>query len=188
MATRPQAVVIGASAGAVEALSAILPRLPASFPIPVIAVVHVPSDRRSAMAELFAAKCQLSVQEASDKQQIQGGVVWFAPANYHLLIEADCHFSLSVDEPVMFSRPSIDVTFESAADTYGAGLVGIILTGANSDGAGGLQAVIKSGGVGVVQQPEGAGAPAMPTAAIRLSPAAQVMSLDEIAVYLEGIT
>lgn len=188
MVVKPEAVVIGASAGAVETLSAILPGLPTGFSMPVVVVVHLPSDRRSAMAELFAAKCRLPVEEANDKQPIIGGTIYFAPPDYHLLIEPNRHFSLSVDEPVMFSRPSIDVLFESAADAYGPQGVGIILTGANSDGAKGLKAIVDAGGTGIVQDPLNAQASAMPESALRMSPSARNMSLDGIAAYLEGIT
>ena len=139
------------------------------------------------MAELFQAKCRILVREANDKQAIMGGVVYFAPPDYHLLVESDRHFSLSVDEPVMYSRPSIDVLFESAADAYGAGLIGVILTGANSDGAIGLSSIMQAGGVGIVQDPNQAQASAMPEAAMRLSPSAKTMSLIEITQYLEGI-
>ena len=111
------AVVIGASAGAVEALSVILPALPAGYPVPVAVVVHLPPDRPSIMAELFAARCRVAVREAEDKEPLVPGTVYFAPPDYHLLVEAAGHLSLSSEEPVRFSRPSIDVLFESAAST-----------------------------------------------------------------------
>jgi two-component system chemotaxis response regulator CheB len=114
-----EAVVIGASAGALEALSVILPALPAGYGLPVFVVVHLPPDTRSILADLFQAKCHIPVREAEDKEPIRGGTIYFAPPNYHLLIEADRNVSLSSDEPVLFSRPSIDVLFESAADAYG---------------------------------------------------------------------
>ena len=139
MGAAVEAIVIGASAGALEALSAILPALPEGFRLPVIVVVHVPPDKRSVLAELFQAKCRVSVREAEDKEPIVGGTVYFAPPDYHLLVEADEHLSLSSDEPVLFSRPSIDVLFESAADAYGPALIAIILTGANQDGAEGMR-------------------------------------------------
>jgi two-component system chemotaxis response regulator CheB len=187
MAFRPGAVVIGASAGALEALSVILPGLPDGFCLPIFVVVHVPSDRRSVMADLFRAKCRLPVREAEDKEPISGGTIYFAPPDYHLLVEADRTLSLSRDEPVLFSRPSIDVLFESAADVYGASLIAVVLTGANDDGAGGLRAVVDAGGTGLVQTPLGAFASRMPEAAIQTCPSAQVMSLQAIAQYLEGV-
>jgi two-component system, chemotaxis family, protein-glutamate methylesterase/glutaminase len=180
-----EAVVIGASAGALEALSIILPVLPAGFRLPLLVVVHVPPDKRSVLAELFQAKCRIPVREAEDKEPISGGTVYFAPPDYHLLVEVDRSLSLSSDEPVLFSRPSIDVLFESAADAYGSALIAIILTGANQDGAKGMHAVVEAGGVALVQSPDGAFASAMPAAAIATCPCARVMSLDAIAAYLQ---
>ena len=136
--TPPEAIVIGASAGALEALSVILPALPATFDLPIFVVVHVPPDKKSILAELFDAKCKVKVREAEDKEPIAGGTVYFATADYHLLVEADKTLSLSNDEPVLYSRPSIDVLFESAADAYGPGLIALMLTGANQDGAQGF--------------------------------------------------
>lgn len=184
---RSQAVVVGASAGAVEALSVILPALPEDFPLPIFVVVHIPPDRRSIIADLFRAKCKLAVQEVEDKDPALPGTIYFAPPDYHLLVEAGGTLSLSSDEPVLFSRPSIDVLFESAADAYGPALIAIILTGANSDGANGLAAVIKAGGTAIVQDPAAALASAMPEAAIRMCPGAHVMSLDAIAEYLKEV-
>jgi two-component system chemotaxis response regulator CheB len=107
IASQAEAVVIGASAGALDALSVILPALPAGFRLPVIVVVHIPSDKRSALAKLFEAKCRIPVQEAEDKEPINGGTIYFAPPDYHLLVETDKRLSLSNDEPILFSRPSI---------------------------------------------------------------------------------
>jgi two-component system, chemotaxis family, protein-glutamate methylesterase/glutaminase len=186
-ASLAEAIVIGASAGALEALSVILPALPTDFGLPLIVVVHVPPDKRSMLAELFRAKCRIPVREAEDKEPISGGTVYFAPPDYHLLIEAEKSLSLSSDEPVLFSRPSIDVLFESAADAYGSALIAIILTGANQDGAKGMKAVVEAAGVALVQDPDGAFASAMPEAAIEMCPGARVMSLDAIAAYLQEI-
>jgi two-component system, chemotaxis family, protein-glutamate methylesterase/glutaminase len=185
--SQAEAVVIGASAGALEALSVILPALPAGFGLPLIVVVHVPPDKRSMLAELFQAKCRIPVREAEDKEPISRGNVYFAPPDYHLLIEAEKSLSLSSDEPVLFSRPSIDVLFESAADAYGSALIAIILTGANQDGAKGMKAVAETGGVALVQNPDGAFASAMPEAAIEMCPSARVMSLDAITAYLQEV-
>lgn len=182
-----QAVVIGTSAGAVQALSAILPPLPADYPLPVMIVVHVPPDRRNALTELFQARCAMAVREAEDKEPILPGVVYFAPPDYHLLVESPEFLSLSTDEPVLHSRPSIDVLFESAADAFGEALVGVILTGANQDGAEGLRAVGEAGGVAVVENPAGAAASAMPEAALTAWPEARVMTLEEIGAYLRSL-
>jgi two-component system, chemotaxis family, protein-glutamate methylesterase/glutaminase len=185
-ARQAEAIVIGASAGALEALSAILPELPSGFNLPVIVVVHVPPDRRSVLAELFQAKCKIPVREAEDKEPISAGTVYFAPPDYHLLTERGKSLALSSDEPVLFSRPSIDVLFESAADSYGANLIGVILTGANQDGARGLQAITDAGGIALVQRPDGAFASAMPEAAITFCPNALVLPLEAIATYLRN--
>jgi two-component system, chemotaxis family, protein-glutamate methylesterase/glutaminase len=184
----PEAVVIGASAGALESLSIILPALPAQSTLPFMIVVHLPPDRRSVIADIFRAKCSVPVQEAEDKEPITDGTIYFAPSNYHLLIEADRTLSLSNDEPVLYSRPSIDVLFESAADAYGSALVAIVLSGSNHDGAAGLKAVVAAGGLGIVQRPDAAFASAMPEAAKAMSPSAQVLSLDEIAAYLKKVS
>jgi two-component system chemotaxis response regulator CheB len=185
--TVAEAVVIGASAGALEALSAILPLLPADYRLPVLVVVHVPPDKKSILAELFQAKCQVRVREAEDKEPICPGTVYFAPPDYHLLVETDKSLSLSTDEPVLYSRPSLDVLFESAADAYGASLIAIVLTGANEDGAQGLKAVGDAGGRTIVQRPQAAYASAMPEAAIERCPDAAVLSLEEIASFLQTI-
>ena len=183
-AARPRAVVIGASAGAIQALSLILPALPADFPLPVLIVVHVPADRDNILAPLFAPRCQMAVREAEDKEPALPGTIYFAPPDYHLLIEADGSLSLSTDEPVLYSRPSIDVLFESAADALGGALVGLILTGASADGAQGLQAVCAAGGIALIEEPETAYADTMPLAAIAACPAARVLTLEAIADYL----
>lgn len=183
-AARIEAVVIGASAGAVEALSAILPRLPVDYPLAVIVVVHVPSDRRNVLAALFRSKCRIDVCEAEDKEPVAAGKVYFAPPDYHLLVEGDRSLSLSADDPVLYSRPSIDVLFESAADAYGPALAGVVLTGANQDGARGLAAVAEAGGIAMVEDPTTATASTMPAAALHECPAARPLSLDAIASCL----
>lgn len=182
-----RAIVIGASAGALEALTAILPLLPPDFAIPVFIVVHIPPDRQSVLAELFAAKCQIPVREAEDKEPIRPGTIYFAPPDYHLLVERDRSLALSSDEAVMFSRPSIDVLFETAADAYGAGLIAVVLTGANGDGSSGSRAVEDAGGGVLVQEPDHAFASQMPQAAIDVCASARVMSLGQIARYLADL-
>jgi two-component system chemotaxis response regulator CheB len=177
------AVVIGASAGAIQALSRLLPALPATFAVPILIVVHVPADR-SELVPLFQAKCRIAIKEAEDKEPIEPGRVYFAPPAYHLLVETDRCISLSVDEPVLYSRPSIDILFETAADAYRDALTGIILTGANEDGAHGLAAVIRAGGNAIVQDPFDAFSSTMPTAALARSTCARVLSLDAIASHL----
>ncbi|HUD28651.1 MAG TPA: chemotaxis protein CheB [Novosphingobium sp.] len=175
-----RAVAIGASAGAIQALLRILPALPEGFALPVLVVVHLPPGRRSELTTLFGAKCRVPVREAEDKDPVEPGTVTFAPPDYHMLVEVGGTLSLSRDEPVLFSRPSIDVLFESAADAYGAGLVGVVLTGANEDGAQGLRAVAQAGGVTIVQDPATAYARAMPQAALAACRRARVLPLDGI--------
>lgn len=187
MSARIRAVVVGASAGAVEALSAILPSLPAGYPLPVIVVVHLPPDKDSAMAKLLQMKCRVDVREVEDKEPLEAGTVYIAPPDYHVLVEHDERLSLSSEEPVFYSRPSIDVLFESAADVYGPGLLGIVLTGANSDGAQGLRAICAAGGTALVQHPEQAYATAMPQAALDACPEAKALSLPAIAAYLKEV-
>ena len=130
-------------------------------------------------------KCQMDVKEAEDKEPIMPGTIYFAPPDYHLLVEVDKRLSLSSEEPVLFSRPSIDVLFETAAEAYGPELIGIILTGANSDGATGLAAIYEAGGTTLVQNPELAYTAAMPASAIKACPEAQVMNLDEISKFIQ---
>ncbi len=185
--TKDRAIVMGASAGAVEALSVLLAALPADFSIPVMIVVHLPPDKKSMLASVLQAKTFLKVSETEDKSMPVSGHIYLAPPDYHLLVEKDFSLSLSSEEPVLYSRPSIDVLFETAADAYGAGLTGIILSGANSDGAAGLHAIAAAGGTALVQNPATAYATAMPNAAIAACPAAQVLSLDEISLYLRNM-
>jgi two-component system, chemotaxis family, protein-glutamate methylesterase/glutaminase len=181
---KAEAIVIGASAGAIEVLSQILPELPAAYPLPIFIVVHLPAESKSILAELFVPKCQIEVKEAEDKENIRPGVAYFAPPNYHLLVESDGVLSLSSDEPELFSRPAINVLFESAADVYGSGLVGIVLTGANNDGAQGLRAIGETGGVALVQDPGTAMTGFMPGAALEACPSARPMTVEEIVKFL----
>lgn len=183
----PEAIVIGASAGCMEALSLILPELPADFPIPVIIVVHLPPGKDSIIVGLLQTKCAIAVREAEDKEYLEPGTAYIAPPDYHMLIEDERSVALSTEEEVFFSRPSIDVTFESAAIVYGEGLVGIILTGANNDGAAGLAIIQKYGGICLIQDPKDAFSPMMPEYAMKSCPKADIMSLTEISAYLVGI-
>jgi len=181
------AIVIGTSAGGVEALSVLLPSLPVGLRAAVLVVLHLPRERPSLLVEIFTPKCRLPVREAEDKEPIEPGVVYFAPPDYHLLVDSGPRVALSADEPVNFSRPSIDVLFESAADIYGARLIGIILTGASHDGALGLEAVRCAGGVTIVQEPESAQAPTMAESALKRGPVDHVLSLEQIAGWLRAL-
>jgi two-component system chemotaxis response regulator CheB len=183
---RIDAVVIGASAGGVQALSVLLPALPSSLRAAVFIVVHLPRDKPSVLPEIFQAKCVLPVCEAEDKLPIVPGNVYLAPANYHMLVDQGPQVALSADDPVHHSRPSIDVLFESAADVYKDRLLGIILTGANQDGAIGLACVKDAGGMTIVQDPETAQAPLMVRSALALRPADFVLPLEKIAALLQA--
>jgi two-component system, chemotaxis family, protein-glutamate methylesterase/glutaminase len=181
------AVVIGASAGGIQALSILLPALAAALRPPVFVVLHLPRDKPSVLAEIFRRKCAVPVREAEDKEAVTPGTVYFAPSNYHMLLDHGPQLALSADEPVHHSRPSVDVLFESAADIYKERLLGIILTGANEDGATGLAAIHDAGGLTVVQQPETASSPYMALSALRLRPADWVLPLEEIAALLRTL-
>jgi two-component system, chemotaxis family, protein-glutamate methylesterase/glutaminase len=174
------AVAIGASAGGVDVLSVLLSSLPASCRASFIIVLHIPRERPSLLPDVFGARCALPVREAEDKEPVQPGTVYFAPPDYHLLLDRGPAFALSSDEPVHFSRPSIDVLFDSAADIYGERLLGLILTGANQDGAEGLAAIGRAGGRTVVQEPAGAAVPFLPEAALQAGPVDFVLSLAQL--------
>ncbi|WEF32271.1 chemotaxis protein CheB [Pseudoduganella chitinolytica] len=174
------AIVIGASAGGVNALLEILPGLPRDYPCPVVTVLHVMKGRQNQLAEVFQQRLAMRVLEAGDKDELRAGTLYFAPAGYHLSVEEGGVFSLSQEEPVHFARPAIDLTMQSAADVYGDRLVGILLTGANQDGAAGLAAIGVAGGLTVVQDPAEAQVAVMPNEAIRLRQPDLVLTLQEI--------
>ena len=181
------AVVIGTSAGGVDALTRILPSLPSTTPVPILIVVHIPRERPSLLTEIFRHKCTMRVEEAVDKADIKPGRIYFAPPDYHMLIDRGPQIALSVDDVIQFSRPSIDVLFESAADVYGKNLLGILLTGGNEDGASGLAYIATCGGTTILQDPAEAAASAMPEGALKLMTPTHVMMLDEIAALLMNI-
>ncbi|MFZ6871873.1 chemotaxis protein CheB [Undibacterium sp. Di27W] len=175
-----KAIVIGASAGGISALQEILVGLPADYGLPIIVLLHLPENRESKLVELFAHYVNLSVREARDKEVISAGTIYFAGAGYHLSVEADYSFSLSCEAPVFFSRPSIDVLMESAAHVFAKDLVGILLTGANQDGAYGLTCIAQHGGLTVVQDPGEAQVAIMPNAAIAQMQPDLILPLHEI--------
>jgi two-component system chemotaxis response regulator CheB len=181
------AVVVGTSAGGVEALAALLPALPATTRAAVLVVLHLPREGKSLLVEIFAPKCALAVREACDKEPIEAGTIYFAPPDYHMLVDKGPRVALSIDDLVNYSRPSIDVLFESAADIYGDRLMGIVLTGGNEDGAEGLLAVQRAGGVTVVQDPVGAQMPVMPQAAIDRCAPDHVLTLAGIVQLLRTL-
>ncbi|MBC3268899.1 MULTISPECIES: chemotaxis protein CheB [unclassified Pseudomonas] len=177
---RIEAVVIGASAGGVEALLTLLGPLRQGFVLPIIIVLHLPEERRSHLAEVFARRVALPVEEARDKQDILPGTVYFATPGYHLSVEQDRSLSLSLEERLHHSRPSIDFLFESAADTYGPALAAVLLTGANHDGARGLAVVKQRGGLTIVQDPTEAQVATMPQAALNVHQPDHVLTIHGI--------
>ena len=178
----PGLVVVGASAGGLHALQTVVAGLPADWPS-AMAIVQHRSKESSALCELLQDVTPLCVSEAEDKQRILPGYVYLAPPDYHMLVDGEA-LSLSVDEPVRWSRPSIDVLFESAADSFGDRTVGVVLTGANSDGSRGLRRIVDSGGQGVVQDPATADVRVMPESARRAVPEACVLPLEAISEHL----
>lgn len=182
-----EAVVIGVSSGGMEALSLLLLLLPEEYPLPVIIVQHQHPHSDDFLARHLDEKCRLTVKQAEEKEWILPGVVYIAPANYHLLIEDDHTFSLSASERVNYARPSIDVLFETAADVYGDRLIGSILTGANNDGSQGLKTIKEHGGLCIVQDPATAEADLMPKTALETTSVDYVLSLQEIGILLSTI-
>ena len=186
-ARRIEAVVIGASAGGFEALLAVLTGLPAAYPMPLVAVLHLPDNHESRLAELFGYRLALQVREARDKEPLAPGVLYFAPSGYHLSIEADRSFSFSCEERVSYARPSIDVLFASAADAYGKSLAAILLTGANYDGAAGLAGIQLAGGLTIVQDPATAEVATMPEAALARMAPDLILPLEQIHALLRKL-
>jgi two-component system chemotaxis response regulator CheB len=177
-------VVIGGSAGAIEVLHRVIEQLPADFSPATAVVIHVPPDGPNLLAEIFTTRDGLNVKLAEDKEPIAGGTIYFATPDYHLLVEKGGTFALSMDERVHFSRPAIDVLFESAAEAYGNRLLGVILSGANADGAAGLLAVARVGGITAVQSLESAEMIAMPAAALQAVPGCIEANVPSIAELL----
>lgn len=178
------AVIIGGSAGGLEAMLRILSALPAGYRLPLIALLHLPGNGDSKLAEVLGARLAIPVEEAVDKAHIMPGTLYIAPGGYHLLVEQDHSFALSCEAPVHYSRPSIDVLMESAADAWGPRLAGILLTGANDDGAEGLARIGEHGGLTVVQDPHEAAIPTMPRAAMKRRAPDLVLPLDRIRALL----
>lgn len=184
---RIDAVVIGASAGGLEALSLLLPAFRPDCGVPVLVVVHLPRERPSLLPEVLSPKCRLPVMEAQDKQPLAPSTIFVAPPDYHLLVDQGPQLALSSDELVHYSRPSVDVLFESAADVYGNALLGVILSGANSDGAAGLRCVEQQGGLTLVQSPSSALASAMPLAALAATSRSAVLDPYQLAEVVGAI-
>lgn len=177
---RFQALVIGVSTGGVSALKLILGALPADFPIPVLVVTHITPDSDDGLAVLLDMLSSIRVKEADEQERMTPGTVYLAPANYHLLVERDGSLAFSIDAPVNFARPSVDVLFESAADVYGTALIGVILTGAGFDGSKGLLKIKNRGGIAIVQDPADAEMASMPRSALQLLEADHIITLNEM--------
>jgi two-component system, chemotaxis family, protein-glutamate methylesterase/glutaminase len=182
-----EAIVMGGSWGGMNAAVEILKHLPADYPLPIVLVLHRLKGVSSELPALIRKKTYVQIKEADEKEKMQPGTVYIAPADYHLLVEQDHTFSLDVSEAILFSRPSIDVTFESAAEVFGSKLIGIILSGASKDGSQGLYTICKAGGQAIVQHPGQAEVDTMPQSAIESVKRAKVMTLDEIAACLVAL-
>jgi two-component system chemotaxis response regulator CheB len=172
-------VAVGTSWGGLSAMTKLLGSLPEDFPIPIVVVQHRSKDSDRLLVQLLQDATGLKVCEIEDKDVLSAGTVHVAPADYHVLVESG-YLSLTLEEPVRFSRPSIDVMFTSAADAYGPATIGVILTGANEDGAMGLADIVKRGGTALIQDPKTAEIKIMPGAALQAAPTAEVLSLDNL--------
>jgi two-component system chemotaxis response regulator CheB len=178
-------IVIGGSAGALEALLAILPALPDELTIPIVVVIHLLPSQPSLIPKVFSRKCGRPVCEAEDKLALQPGTIYIAPPDHHVLLEPDRTLALSVAPPVHFSRPSIDVLFESAADSAGPSVAGLLLSGSSEDGARGLERIHRAGGLAIIQDPASAPHAVMPAAALRrVGQDARVLAAGQVASLL----
>jgi two-component system, chemotaxis family, protein-glutamate methylesterase/glutaminase len=171
--------VVGTSWGGLAALRELVGTLPSDLSMPIVLIQHRHRMSDNALPSLLQDRTQLRVCEVEDKAPIEPGSVYVAPADYHLLVEPG-YFTLSVEEPIRYSRPSIDLTFSSAADVFGAKTIGVVLTGANADGAEGLRRIAERGGLTLVQEPATAESPAMPTAALKAVPSSRVLTIGGI--------
>lgn len=182
-----EAIVVGTSAGGLRALSVLLSDLPAAYPFSLIIVQHRAKSEGSLLEEILQQRTRLRIKQADEKEYIVKSTIYVAPPDYHLMVETDKSFSLSSDEPVQYSRPSIDVLFRSAAEVYRQALIGIILTGANNDGASGMQAIHKAGGCTIAQDPDEAMYDVMPRAAINTGTVKHILKLKEIEQFLHSL-
>jgi two-component system, chemotaxis family, protein-glutamate methylesterase/glutaminase len=174
------AIIIGTSAGGLLALTTLLEPFSALYPVPILIVQHRSKDERTLLEEVLSVKCKIAIKQADEKEKPEKGVVYFAPPDYHLLVERDHTLSLSQDAKVHYSRPSIDILFETAAYAYKSRLLAIILTGANADGAAGIKIIKKLGGTTIAQNPATAQFPVMPQAAIKTGCIDKILDLNEI--------
>lgn len=184
MATSSNLIVLGGSWGGIQASLSVLSGLPASYSIPILLVLHRLRNFEGNLQDIFAKRLALKAVEIEEKEPLCPGYVYLAPANYHVLIEKDHTFSLDDSELENFSRPSIDVTFTSAADVFGENTIGILLSGASRDGSSGLKYIFENGGAAIVQNPAEAEVDTMPLAAINIIPGCSIMDLKQIQAYL----
>ena len=181
-------VVIGSSAGGLEALRDLLSPLDKSFCLPIVVVQHIAPGSSESFIEFLQRNLTINLKEADDKEELKAATVYIAPPDYHLLIEKDMTLALSVDEKVLYSRPSINILFESAASVLGPAVIAVLLTGANNDGAAGMVKIRKSGGLAIIQSPDTAYCGTMPAAAIAAAGADYILSLEDIPNILNELT
>lgn len=184
---KKRVLLIGGSAGSLDVILKIVGALPVPLSLPVVIVVHRKSGAESILADLLGAKTGLAVKEVEDKDAVEDGVIYLAPPDYHLLFEKDGNFSLDSSEKVQYSRPSIDVSFESAADVYGSRVIAVLLSGANADGAEGLHRIFQTGGYTLVEAPHTAGVSYMPQQALNRNGHHEVVPTDDLATRLSAI-
>ena len=188
MITEYEIIVIGVSTGGFKALEMVLSKLPKDFNLPVVIVQHRKKDPDDFFIDYMNDKTSLRIKEAEDKESIKQGVGYIAPPDYHLLVERDYTFSLSVDSPLKYARPSIDMLFETAAEAYESRVAGVVLTGANDDGSYGLKKIRECGGLSIIQDPATAEAPMMPEAAIKIAGADHILGLENIGKFLGNLS
>jgi len=184
---KKELIVIGGSAGSLDALLQIVPKLRADIGIPIVIVVHRGNSTEQLLVNLFALKTRIPIREAEDKEPLLHDTIYIAPGDYHLLVESRELLALDVSEKVNYSRPSIDLTFESAAEVFGKNCIGILLSGANSDGCKGLKAIGEAGGTTIVQEPATASVPYMPKAALNSMKPDHVFSPTQMAQFLNEL-
>lgn len=186
--TEYEIIVLGVSTGGFKALEVVLSKLPQDFNLPLVIVQHRKKDPDDFFIEYMNGKTSLHIKEAEDKEEIKPGVGYIAPPDYHLLVERNHTLSLSVDSPLKYARPSIDILFESAAEAYESKVAGVVLTGASDDGSEGLKKIRECGGMAIIQNPATAEAPIMPESAIKIAGADHILSLENIGRFLGSLS
>jgi two-component system chemotaxis response regulator CheB len=180
-------IAIGGSAGGIATMQTILKKIPTGFRIPIVVVIHLPANNHGLLSKVLGGWTKNPLREPNDKDPVEAGTIYTAPSGYHLMVEREKIFCVNLDDPVQFSIPSIDVFFESAAEAYGNKVLGIVLSGANEDGAQGLNRLIEVGGMGIVQDPSTAQSPLMPSSALKAAPSAISLSPEEIGEFLANL-